>query len=107
MTDVKWWDGTFPQSMWTKDELIALGKEHCDMFVIGDETGEGGYKHWQCRFKFKVGKELTTLLNQFGVKKGKGCNFTKTHVRNFEYCKKGASITAPGRVHWQNISAWS
>lgn len=89
MTDVKWWDGTFPQDMWTKDELIDLGKQHCDMFVIGDETGEGGYRHWQCRFKFKVGKELATLLNQFGVRKGKGCNFTKTHVRNFEYCKKG------------------
>lgn len=87
MTDAKWWDGTFPKAKTDMDELIRISDELCDRYVIGDEIGEGGYEHLQCRFVFKVGKELATLRNQYA----KACDcahWSKTHVRNFEYVKK-------------------
>lgn len=87
MTDVKWWDGTVPKDKCNFDALVNRCEELCDRFVIGDETGQGGYEHYQIRVVFKVPKELATVRNQFADV----CDcihWSKTSVRDFEYVKK-------------------
>lgn len=89
MTQPKWYDGTFFYSEgWTMKEIIDIATPLCDRFVVGDEIGEGGTPHLQCRFVFKTEKTIQTLRNQFGAKKGHEVHFTPTHVRDFNYCEK-------------------
>lgn len=90
MTDKKWYDGTAPKSRCDLDLLIELSDKYADEWCIGIETGADGYEHFQCRWRFKVGKELATVRNQFAP----ACDcihFSGTHVRDFEYCKKGGN----------------
>lgn len=89
MTDVKWWDGTVPKDKCNFDALVNRCEELCERFVIGNETGQGGYEHYQIRVVFKAPKELATVRNQFADV----CDcihWTKTskNGRNFEYVKK-------------------
>ena len=87
MTDAKWWDATIPKNNVDLEGLIETAEKLCDRFVIGDEVGENGYEHLQCRFVFKSGKELATLRNQFQAV-APTAHWSKTHVRDFDYVKK-------------------
>lgn len=91
MTDVKWWDLTAPKDKTDFDTLVARCEQYCDRFAIGDEVGEGGYAHYQCRMVMKAPKELATVRNQFAGADGNG-HWTKTSVRDFEYVKKGGKF---------------
>lgn len=95
MTAPKWWDFTVPKDKWTIDELIQrLDENGADRYAIGDEVGSTGYAHFQGRVVFKVGKEISTVCNLLGFRRGLGPdmdrwgNVSPTHVRNFEYVKK-------------------
>lgn len=98
MTAPKWWDFTLPRDKWELSEIIErLENNGADRFAIGDEIGDGGYKHWQGRVVFKVEKEMTTVCNLLGFVRGKGDadrwgNVSPTHVRDFEYVKKGGKF---------------
>lgn len=89
MTQPKWWDCTFFYSEgWTMKEIVDIATPLCDRFVIGDEVGEGGTPHLQCRFVFKTAKSLETLRNQFGFKKGHEGHWSQSHTRDFKYVEK-------------------
>lgn len=96
MTEPKWWDVTIsreptlgngapnPWSELTTEELSKWFDMHgADRSCIGEEVGESGYKHWQCRIVFK--KPMS--LNQVTLLCGIG-HWTATIVRNFDYCEK-------------------
>ena len=96
MTEPKWWDCTLsrehshkggtlnPWSNCTTEEigkyLMEHGAERC---VVGEETGEDGYRHWQIRVVFK--KE-TSELKVFNLLVGG--HWTPTKVRDFNYVEK-------------------
>lgn len=84
MTEPKWYDLTLSKKMgWTVEKIIAIAEPICERFVIGEEVGEGGYQHLQCRMVFKVGKEMGAVINLFP-----GAHVSQSHVRDFHYCEK-------------------
>lgn len=89
MTDVKWWDATFPIDRTNFERLTESADRLCERYVIGIETGDSGYEHYQCRFVFKVPKELATVRNQFAEACDCG-HWSKTSKagRNFDYVEK-------------------
>lgn len=91
MTAPKWYDFTISQEKAVESgiksiENLATVFEQlgADRFVIGDEMGENGYRHWQCRVVFKTEKDqhhLNTIFGHIG-------HVSPTHVRDFKYCEK-------------------
>lgn len=91
MTAPKWYDFTIYQERAVehnvksiKDLAQIFEQLGADRFVIGDETGEGGLRHWQCRVVFKTEKDEGHLRNVFGPIG----HVSPTHVRDFKYCEK-------------------
>lgn len=87
MTDAKWWSLTASKQFWEFESLKAILEEKCERFVIGDEIGEGGYKHFQIKAVFKKGmslKELNVILP--------GVHGAPTVTRNFEYEEKDGNF---------------
>lgn len=93
MTDAKWWDFTIPEKEVLSEEgLQTMLDELCEKWCYGHEIGkQTGYEHIQGRVVFKTGKELATIRNQTEVVLPKA-HWTKTHVRNFEYCEKDGAF---------------
>ena len=91
MTAPKWYDFTIYQERAVEQNIksmhdLATIFENlgADRYVIGDETGEGGLRHWQCRVVFKTEKDEDHLKKIF-------CHIghvSPTHVRDFKYCEK-------------------
>lgn len=96
MTEPKWWDCTLsrepyhksgalnPWARLTTEEvgkyLMEHGAERC---VVGEETGEDGYKHWQIRVVFK--KEMSKARTYELLTGG---HWSPTKVRDFNYVEK-------------------
>lgn len=96
MTEPKWWDCTLSReetfkdgrlNPWAKFQtheigmwLMTHGAERC---VIGEETGENGYRHWQIRVVFKKPMSTGQVLQL--IESG---YWTPTIVRDFYYCEK-------------------
>lgn len=88
MTEPIWYDVTIKRSEITQDALIGAFKKYkADQFVIGKETGAEGYEHWQCRVKFKKPTSWDRLM-KFNMEYFLTGHWTKTHVKDFEYCEK-------------------
>lgn len=100
MTEPKWWDFTCSKKEgWTREKIIAILEPISDRFCVGDEVGDSGYEHLQGRVVFKVGKDDSTVHNLM-----KGAHWSKTHVRDFEYCKKEGNFYCS----WEkSISKWA
>lgn len=91
MTSPKWYDFTL-----SRDKLKELDRDGfekvgamfeslgADRYVIGEEVGESGYQHYQCRVVFKTEKDWNHLINVFA---GIG-HVSPTQVRDFKYCEK-------------------
>lgn len=79
-----WWDATVP----LKHLNINIFKEWllkaCDRAVVGKETGQGGYEHWQVRMAFKEPWTLQAVSMVLPT-----AHLSPTSVRNFEYIYKG------------------
>nr|WCR62149.1 MAG: replication associated protein [Smacoviridae sp.] len=91
MTAPKWYDFTLSVNKLTERgingyEKLGLLFESlgAERYVLGRETGEGGYEHYQCRVVFKTEKDMSHLINIFA---GLG-DVSPTHVRDFKYCEK-------------------
>jgi len=91
MTAPKWYDITLSKEKMdergikTMEQIGQLFENlGADRYVIGEEVGEDGYKHYQCRIVFKAEKDQNSLINIFA---GVGW-VTATHVRDFKYCEK-------------------
>ena len=90
MTAPKWYDLTLSRD---KLETIAPTKEKlgeileaqgADRYVIGEEVGEGGYRHYQVRVVYKTEHTpewMHTIWGAYG-------HVSPTHVRDFKYCEK-------------------
>lgn len=88
MTEPKWWDFTASKDKgWTREKVIEILEPVAERFCVGDEIGEGGFKHLQGRVVFKTGKELKTCKNLGG---GNDWHWSPTSAlgRNFEYTQK-------------------
>lgn len=96
MTEPKWWDCTLsrertyhngelnPWSYLSTEEigkhLMNHGAERC---VVGEETGEDGYLHWQIRVVFKKETSLDKVRSIL-----LGGHWSATKVRDFNYVEK-------------------
>lgn len=60
----------------------------CERFVIGNETGEEGYAHFQCRIVLKKDTWKPQDLLLWAQYNGIGGHWSPTKVRNFEYVEK-------------------
>lgn len=85
MTNPTWWEATvsrkfYPDLQTVIDIFEAMG---ADRYVIGEEIGEGGYMHFQCRIVFKKGKDLKQLVHDMP-----SVNWQPTSVRDFNYVEK-------------------
>ena len=83
MTKPTWWSLTASQQFWNLEDLKAILEKECERVAIGDEVGEGGYKHFQIKAVFKKGKDLKDI----GVILP-GVHGAPSVVRNFEYEEK-------------------
>lgn len=91
MTDPKWYDLTIKASSVELEKLMVCLDENCDRYVIGIETGEGGYQHYQTRIVCKVAKALATVRNMIEAycPNWEGwATPTSRNGRNFDYCEK-------------------
>lgn len=91
MTDPKWWDLTIPRDDNPNIEiLISALDEMAERYVIGEEIGDGGYKHWQIRAVMKVPKVMATVRNQLEKYNiwGTWATPTSDNGRNFNYTEK-------------------
>lgn len=91
MTAPKWYDLTLSRAKLQERDLDGFEKVGqlfenlgADRYVIGEEVGENGYKHYQCRVVFKSEKDWAHLKSVFA---GVG-SITPSHVRDFKYCEK-------------------
>lgn len=90
MTAPKWYDFTQKRAEIGLDDLIkAFGLLKTERFVIGEETGIGGYEHYQCRIQFKKPYTMNEL-RQFNERFGITGHWSPTseYGRNFDYCEK-------------------
>lgn len=91
MTAPKWYDFTLSKEKslergFKSMENIGTMFEQlgADRYVIGEEIGEGGYQHYQCRVVFKTEKDEQHLHKIFA-----GWGYVSpSHVRDFKYCEK-------------------
>lgn len=91
MTEPKWWDATWSREIAEKIGidtpgvvgrfLMRHGAERC---VIGDEIGEGGYRHFQIRVVFKK----PTSFEQVTALGLETAHWSPTMVRDFNYVMK-------------------
>ncbi len=91
MTEPKWYDLTISRNKLKEmnlDGFEEVGRMFenlgAERYVIGQEIGEGGYEHYQCRVVFKHPTPIATLITAFA---GIG-RVMPTHVRDFKYCEK-------------------
>lgn len=91
MTAPKWYDFTLSREKMKErgfDDVEKIGQLFenlgAERYVIGQEVGEGGYEHFQCRVVFKMEKDYNHLCTVFA---GLG-RVSPTHVRDFKYCEK-------------------
>ena len=87
MTAPKWYDWTIPQEKATQDMVCNVLEVACDRFVIGVETGEGGYKHYQCRGVLKKGLDWDAMKQLYGPM-GWHVTPTSQEGRNWRYVQK-------------------
>ena len=86
MTLPKWFDVTAPQSVLRANDVETLLEQlDCERYAFANETGEGGYKHWQIRY---VLKKEASLESQIEVWSMYGSHVSPTRVRNFNYIMK-------------------
>ena len=96
MTSPKWWRATIPRGEYLKDgrpnpyygySTVELGesfeKHGAERWVIGEETGEDGYEHWQAHIVFSKGKTLENLRLIYPM-----VHWTPSQHHNFEYEEK-------------------
>lgn len=96
MTSPKWYDATISvdnlrQSVVElkdpKKDVIQWVADYfepkCERFVIGDEYGENGYHHLQCKLVFKHEWDIKYVIGWFPW-----ANWSASHTRNFDYCEK-------------------
>lgn len=91
MTAPKWYDFTLSREKLKERNLDGFEKVGqmfenlgADRYVLGQEVGEGGYEHYQCRVVFKMEKDYDHLKRVFA---GIG-HVSPTQVRDFKYCEK-------------------
>lgn len=88
MTAPKWYDFIQKRAEITLPLLIeAFGQLHTNRFVIGEETGLGGYEHYQCRLQFSKPYTLNELI-EFNRRFGITGEWRPSHIKNFDYCEK-------------------
>lgn len=69
---------------WLYKELSQI----CERFVIGNETGDEGYAHFQCRIVLKKDTWKPQDLLLWAQYNGIGGHWSPTKVRNFAYVEK-------------------
>lgn len=87
MTAPKWYDITVSKEKIEKT-MTELGQilenQGADRYVIGDEVGEGGYKHYQVRVVYKTEHTMDWMIKVWGPVG----HVSASHVRDFKYCEK-------------------
>ena len=91
-----WWDCTVPKKDVNYKALIEWMEKTGERWVIGEEEGAGGYKHFQIRICFK--NETTIDALRYTIPTG---HWTPTQVRDFEYIYKEGSYLCS----WDKILA--
>jgi len=82
-----WWDLTIPKRDVNLEKLKEWVERTADRGAIAEETGEGGYEHYQCRFVYAqptIAEALTCMLPTAHV--------TPSHVRDFDYIYKDGDV---------------
>jgi len=66
-TQVCTYDFTASCEKYTKGEIEDVLKEHCKKWCFQQETGDGGFQHFQGRFSLKVKKRLCEAVKLMGL----------------------------------------
>lgn len=97
MTKPKWYDLTMPRGQHIQSTgmlnpyygmtMTEIGKsleEHgAERYVVGEETGDAGYEHWQIRVVFKKGHDKSEVIGWYPQ-----VHVSETHEHNFDYVEK-------------------
>lgn len=91
MTEPKWYDFTLSVEKMKErgyDNDVAIGNLFeeigAENYVIGNEIGENGYHHYQCKVVFKTGKSMEHLVKVFA---GLG-RVSPSSTHNWDYVQK-------------------
>lgn len=81
-------DCTWSKQYHTKENLDTWLKKNCSKWCYQLEKGEGGFEHFQARFKLKERTRLGTLIKKSDFPKGHCSVTSKDNKDNFDYVSK-------------------